>query len=62
MGLRILVADDDPVQLKLVASYLLRMGADVSLATDGRQTLQLALSQTPQIVVADYMATNSCAY
>lgn len=51
--LRILLADDNPVNLKVGQSYLQRMGYRAELASNGREVLQ-ALEQHPfDIVILD---------
>jgi two-component system, cell cycle response regulator len=54
-GLRVLLVDDDPVALKLMAFHLGRAGHTLITATGGRQALSLALEHAPQIVVTDWM-------
>lgn len=52
---RILVADDDPHIVDLVALYLERDGHQVLRASDGDQALATALEQHPSLVILDVM-------
>jgi len=52
---RILVADDEPDVLALVALHLQRAGFDVLKAVDGEQALRLARAEEPALVVLDLM-------
>ncbi|MBA3540771.1 MAG: response regulator [Deltaproteobacteria bacterium] len=52
---RLVIADDDPIQLKLAAFKLARLGFDVVTACDGRAALAAIRSRTPDIVVSDVM-------
>lgn len=54
-GLRILVADDDPVTLRVLTKLLTSSGHEVCAATNGRDALRLALETNPQLVVTDWM-------
>jgi two-component system, OmpR family, response regulator len=49
----ILVADDDPWILKMVADLLAARGHDVRTATDGQDALALAEERTPELIVTD---------
>jgi DNA-binding response OmpR family regulator len=51
----VLVVDDDRKTVDLVRLYLERAGYTVRVAYDGRQGLQLALDQRPDLVVLDLM-------
>jgi len=51
----ILVADDDPDILSLVAFRLERSGYDVVTASDGEEALRLAVERTPDLAVLDVM-------
>jgi len=50
---RILLADDDPVQRKLTAFRLSRLGYDVSSVADGVEALQAARESAPAVVISD---------
>jgi DNA-binding response OmpR family regulator len=51
----ILVIDDDPTVLDVVARYLSRAGYQVSVAPDGELGLKLAAARLPDLVVLDLM-------
>jgi two-component system, OmpR family, response regulator len=51
----ILVADDDPHIVELVAFRLERAGYDVVCATDGREALRVLLEEVPDLAVLDVM-------
>lgn len=52
-GLRILVADDNKINLRLAESILLQEKAIVSLAVDGKQALELADQSLYDIILMD---------
>ena len=52
---RILVVDDDPNVAEVVGRYLEREGFVVTTVGDGRQGLDLALADPPDLVVLDLM-------
>ena len=52
---RILVVDDDPNVAEVVSRYLEREGFSVTTVGDGRQALDLALGNPPDLVVLDLM-------
>lgn len=52
-GSKILVVDDEPTVLEVVAGYLRRDGHDVSEAADGPAALALLESDPPDLVVLD---------
>ena len=51
----ILIADDDPEILSMLSIRLQKKGYKVIEASDGLQTLQLAWSQRPDLVLLDVM-------
>jgi DNA-binding response OmpR family regulator len=51
----VLVADDDPDILQLVALRLGRSGYDVVTASDGEQALDAALERAPDLALLDVM-------
>ncbi len=53
--LRILAVDDDPMSLKLLAATLRKSGNEVITASNGEEALKLALENSPQVVIADWM-------
>jgi two-component system, cell cycle sensor histidine kinase and response regulator CckA len=54
-GLRVVVADDDPAQLKLTLYRLSQLGFEVTGAADGEEALQIARAKMPHVVLADIM-------
>ncbi len=52
---RVLVADDDPDILALVAYRLERSGYEVLTASDGADALRLTIAHRPDLVVLDVM-------
>jgi DNA-binding response OmpR family regulator len=54
-GSRILVAEDDPKQARLIQIYLEREGHSVVTVGDGRAALEHARSRAPDLLVLDVM-------
>src|SRR3954470_20806747 len=54
-GRRVVIADDDPMQLKLATFRLSRLGFDVEPAPDGKAALEAVRRLMPDIVVSDVM-------
>jgi CheY-like chemotaxis protein len=54
-GRRVLLADDDPAQLKLIGIRLDRAGFDVMTAMDGVEALERARAFRPDVIVADVL-------
>ncbi len=52
---RILVVEDDPQMLRLLAHHLKRKNFDVLTASSSSEGLSLALEHSPQIVITDWM-------
>lgn len=52
-SLRILVAEDDPAVAKLYAAYALSRGHQVVVARDGAETLVVAATERPDLVMLD---------
>lgn len=50
---RMLIADDDPCVLRVIADRCTRMGFEVETATNGLKTLTKAIRQNPDILVID---------
>ena len=50
---RILVADDDPVAARFVASLLQERGYEVLVAGDGDHALEMAVKLRPDLIVSD---------
>ncbi|MER6998778.1 response regulator transcription factor [Streptomyces sp. NPDC000410] len=55
MSARILVAEDDEMQSRLIRIYLEREGNAVQVAADGRAALERARSSRPDLIVLDVM-------
>jgi signal transduction histidine kinase/DNA-binding response OmpR family regulator len=54
-GVRILIIDDDPLAVETLASVLEPEGFEISKAYGGRQGLDMAFQQTPDLVVVDLL-------
>jgi CheY-like chemotaxis protein len=54
-GRRVVVADDNPSQLKLVRFHLTRLGFEVETARDGQEALHLAKTLQPDAIIADVL-------
>lgn len=54
MSLKILVCDDEPHIVHVVASKLRNAGFEVLSASNGREGLDLALDQLPDLIFTDY--------
>ncbi len=54
-GRSLLMADDDPVQLKLTRLRLEELGFEVVTASDGAEALQLARKSAPDVIVSDVL-------
>ncbi len=54
-GARILLADDNPQILGMLAARLERRGYVILTAADGEEALELATSESPALVVLDVM-------
>ena len=52
-GVRVLVADDNPLNRDLVRSLLLPLGAEVEVAVDGAEALELAMSLPFDVILMD---------
>ncbi len=55
MSARVLVVDDVPANVKLLEAMLLAEYFDVISASNGKDALDMALSQTPDIILLDVM-------
>jgi len=51
----ILIADDDPKLLKMVRRTLMYEGFDVITAADGKETLNLVETKSPDLLILDWM-------
>lgn len=54
-GRRVVIADDDPIQLKLATFRLSRLGFDVEGVGDGRAALEAIKREPPDALVSDVM-------
>ncbi|MBA3392572.1 MAG: response regulator [Deltaproteobacteria bacterium] len=54
-GRRLIIADDDPMQLKLAAFRLARIGFAIETYPDGRAALEAIRKAPPDIIVSDVM-------
>src|SRR5437868_15533480 len=52
---KILVVDDEPIVHRLLQHHLERAGYEMIGATNGREALELASTQSPQLIVMDVM-------
>ena len=50
---RILLAEDTPANQKLISLYINKLGAEVTIAGDGKQALELATSQSFDLILMD---------
>ncbi len=55
MGRRLVVADDDPLQLKLASFRLGRLGFEIETASDGAAALEAVRRRKPDAIVSDVM-------
>ena len=55
MAKRVLLAEDEPNIVESLTFILERSGFDVATTTNGRQALEVALSDTPDILILDVM-------
>jgi len=59
---KVLVVDDDEDLLRLLRAVLEKSGAQVYLATSGREALQLAFDQRPHLVLLDIAMASMDGY
>jgi len=59
---RILVTDDDPVILRLLQVNLELEGYDVLLAHHGEEAYELAVAETPDLIILDIMMPRMDGY
>jgi len=52
---KILVVDDDPVQVKLLEERLMDEGFDILTSTQAAAGLQIAMTERPDIIILDVM-------
>lgn len=53
MGAKILFADDDPLMQKFYGRYIERAGFELVEATNGREAVEAAVREKPQLAVVD---------
>lgn len=53
MAQQILVVDDDPIMHRVLKQYLERNGYQMVSASNGRQAIELATRELPQLIVLD---------
>jgi DNA-binding response OmpR family regulator len=58
LSARILVAEDDVMQARLIRIYLEREGNEVQIVADGRSAIDRARSSRPDLIVLDVMMPN----
>ena len=58
---KILLVDDDPAMLRLLAKWLDVEGYSVLRATDGRAAMEVIESEHPKILVTDWEIVRSSA-
>ncbi|HWM87355.1 MAG TPA: response regulator, partial [Kofleriaceae bacterium] len=54
-GQRVLLVDDDAVQLKLTRIYFEQIGFDVSVATSAAAALRIARANRPDVIISDVL-------
>src|SRR5678816_984206 len=52
---KILVVDDEPIVHRLLQHHLERAGYEMIGATNGREAIEMAATQSPQLIVMDVM-------
>jgi twitching motility two-component system response regulator PilH len=55
---KILIVEDYPSIQQIYQTVLAREGYSVSLASDGKEALQLVAAQTPDLILLDLLMTN----
>jgi two-component system alkaline phosphatase synthesis response regulator PhoP len=59
---RILIADDNQQNRELLEAYLADEGHDILMAVDGLQTLEVARTQRPDLILLDIMMPKLSGY
>ncbi len=52
-GLKVLIVDDDPIALEILANFLQVAGYNVELASNGKEALEKLRHYSPRIVISD---------
>src|SRR5882672_4294961 len=52
---KILIVDDEPIVHRLLQHYLERAGYELLAATNGREAIEMATREEPQLIVMDVM-------
>ncbi len=52
-GLKVMIVDDDPIALEMLANFLQVAGYNVELASNGKEALEKMRHYTPRIVISD---------
>ena len=52
---RILIADDNPTNVELLEAYFDDSGCELAVAVDGQQTLEMAATFLPDLILLDVM-------
>src|SRR5580765_727351 len=55
MGQKLIIADDDPLVTQMYQAHLRRAGYEVFTAGNGREALELAARELPQLIIMDIM-------
>ena len=55
MAQRILIIDDDPINVKILGDFLSRKGFEVDRASDGEAALSQAHQNRPDLVLLDVL-------
>ncbi len=59
---RILIADDNQQNRELLEAYLAESGHEILMSTDGQETLDVALAESPDLIVLDIMMPKMSGY
>lgn len=59
---RILIADDNEQNRELLDAYLAGDGHDIIMAVDGQETLEMARSEMPDLILLDIMMPKMSGY
>ncbi len=59
---RVLIADDNQQNRELLEAYLANEGHEILMATDGRETLDTAIAEQPDLILLDIMMPKMSGY